>query len=296
LFKQATNVYGQTGRSANTRTIEAAIRNWNQILQTSAQVNIMNTQILLALILSGTTGAIAGYLGSLMLSKRMALMGGALGHLTLPGVALALLYDFDVSIGATLFLAFGVLIIWLLEQKTRLHLEALTAVVFSASLATAFLFLPKEEIDIALLGDVSQITLSTVLVTVIISIILFFTVHKIYSSMVLASISSDLAQTNGINLKLYNGLYLICIAVTVALGVRIVGGLMTAALLAIPACTAKNISSNLSQYTIISTIAGSLACILGVIAYAISGVPAGPLIIIASALLFMISVFKQQKR
>ena len=255
----------------------------------------MTTKILLALILSGTIGAIAGYLGSLMLSKRMALMGGALGHLTLPGVALALLYDFDVSIGATLFLVFGVLIIWLLEQKTRLHLEALTAVVFSASLATAFLFLPKEEIDIALLGDVSQISSMTVLVTVIISLLLFFTVKKIYSSMVLTSISSDLAQTSGVNLKLNNALYLICIAVTVALGVRIVGGLMTAALLAIPACTAKNISSNLSQYTMISTIAGSLACILGVIAYAILDVPAGPLIIIASALLFLVSVFKQQK-
>ena len=255
----------------------------------------MTTKILLALILSGTIGAIAGYLGSLMLSKRMALMGGALGHLTLPGVALALLYDFDVSIGATLFLVFGVLIIWLLEQKTRLHLEALTAVVFSASLATAFLFLPKEEIDIALLGDVSQITSVTVLITVIISMLLFFTVKKIYSSMVLTSISSDLAQTSGVNLKLNNALYLICIAVTVALGVRIVGGLMTAALLAIPACTAKNISSNLSQYTIISTIAGSLACVLGVIAYAILDISAGPLIIIASALLFLVSVFKQQK-
>ena len=254
----------------------------------------MTTKIFLALILSGTIGAIAGYLGSLMLSNRMALMGGALGHLPLPGVALALLYDFDVSIGATLFLAFGVLMIWLLEQKTRLHLEALTAVVFSASLATAFLFLPKEEIDIAVLGDVSQIGSSIVLVTVIISIALFFTVKKIYSSMVLASISNDLAQTSGVNLKLNNALYLICIAVTVALGVRIVGGLMTAALLAIPACTAKNISSNLSQYTIISTIAGGLACVLGVIAYAILDIPAGPLIIIASALLFLVSVVKQQ--
>ena len=255
----------------------------------------MSTKILLALILSGTIGAIAGYLGSLMLSKRMALMGGALGHLTLPGVALALLYDFDVSVGATLFLAFGVLIIWLLDQKTRLHLEALTAVVFSASLATAFLFLPKEEIDIALLGDVSQITPVTVLVTVLISIALFYTVKKIYSSMVLASISSDLAQTSGVNIKLNNALYLLCIAVTVALGVRIVGGLMTAALLAIPACTAKNISRNLSQYTVISTLAGSLACILGVIAYAILDIPAGPLIIIVSALLFLASIFKQQK-
>ncbi len=70
----------------------------------------MTTNILLALLLAGMIGAIAGYLGSLMLSKRMALMGWALGHLTMPGVALALLYDFDVSLGATLFLAFGVLI------------------------------------------------------------------------------------------------------------------------------------------------------------------------------------------
>lgn len=141
-------------------------------------MKIISTEIVLALFLSGTIGAIAGYLGSLMLSKRMALMGGALGHLTLPGVALALLYDFDISLGATLFLAFGVLIIWFLEQKTQLHLEALTAVVFSASLATSFLFLPKEDIDIALLGDVSQISSTTVLVTFIISMVLFFTVKR----------------------------------------------------------------------------------------------------------------------
>ncbi len=252
----------------------------------------MTAQIFLALILGGSIGAVAGYLGSLMLSKRMALMGGALGHLTLPGVALALLYDFDVSLGASLFLAFGVLIIWFLEQKTKLHLEALTAVVFSASLATAFLFLPEEETDIALLGDVSQISSNTVLITVVIVLGLFFTVKSIYSDMILASISPDLAQTSGINLKLSNSIYLICIAVTVALGVRIVGGLMTAALLAIPACTAKNISTNLSQYIIASTVAGSLACVLGIIIYAITDIPAGPLIIISSAILFLISLFK----
>ncbi len=255
----------------------------------------MTTKILLALILSGTIGAIAGYLGSLMLSKRMALMGGALGHLTMPGVALALLYDFDVSLGAILFLAFGVLFIWWLEQKTRLHLEALTAVIFSSSLAIAFLFLPKEEVDIALLGDLSQISSAIVLITLIISLLLFITVKKIYFSMVLASISNDLAQVNGVNLKLNNALYLVCIAVTVALGVRVVGGLMTAALLAIPACTARNISHNLSQYTMVSTIAGSLACVLGVIGYAIFNVPAGPSIIIASAILFLASVFMQKR-
>lgn len=252
----------------------------------------MLNQIFLALILGGAIGAVAGYLGSLMLTKRMALMGGALGHLTLPGVALALLYGFDVSLGALLFLAFGVSIIWFLEQKTRIHLEALTAVVFSSSLAIAFLFLPEKGTSIALLGDISQLSTAAVFITVTISLGLFWAIKSIYAELILAGISPDLAQTNGVNLKRNNVIYLVCIAITVALGVRIVGGLMTAALIAIPACTAKNMSTNLTQYKVISTIAGSLACLAGILVYALFGIPSGPAIIIASVILFLMSVFK----
>ncbi|WP_305907659.1 metal ABC transporter permease [Methylomarinum sp. Ch1-1] len=252
----------------------------------------MTGHILLALILGGAIGAVAGYLGSLMLTKRMALMGGALGHLTLPGVALALLYDFDVSLGAILFLAFGVTIIWYLEQKTRLHLEALTAVVFSGSLATAFLFLPQEETDIALLGDISQISLTTTVMAVVISLCLYAAIKSIYSELILAGISPDLAHSNGVNLKRNNILYLVCISITVALGVRIVGGLMTAALLAVPACTAKNISGSLKSYVWVSIAAGALSCVVGILIYAFFGLPVGPMIIIASVVLFLISVFK----
>jgi len=184
----------------------------------------MTKTVLLALILSGVTGALAGYLGSLMLTKRMALMGGALGHLTLPGIALALLYDFDVSLGALVFLGLGVSVIWYLEQKTHLHLEALTAVVFSTSLATAFLFLPRQEADIALLGDVSHVTVFMVLAIVTIATGIFLTARHIYSRTVLIGISPDLAASRGIDLRWHNTLYLLCVALTVALGVRIVGG------------------------------------------------------------------------
>ncbi|MBP1150114.1 MULTISPECIES: metal ABC transporter permease [Methylocaldum] len=256
----------------------------------------MSGKILLALILGGATGAVAGYLGSLMLSKRMALVGGALGHLTLPGIALALLYDFDVSIGAVLFLGFGVLLIWYLERVTRLHLEALTAVVFSTALATAFLFLPEEETDIALLGDVSRITATTAAISVAIALGIFFMVRHIYSNLVLIGISSDLAGAQGLDLRWHNAVYLICIALTVALGVRIVGGLMTAALLAIPACTARNVSRNLGQYAAISGAAGGLSALAGILAHATISVPPGPSIILASGFLFLGSVYLKVRR
>lgn len=56
------------------------------------------------------------------------------------------------------------------------------------------------------------------------SLFVFFVTKKIYSPMILAGISEDLAKTQRIPVKKYHFLYLLCIALTVALGVRIVGG------------------------------------------------------------------------
>lgn len=247
-------------------------------------------QFFLALIMGISIGAAAGYLGSLMVTKRMALMGGALGHLTLPGVALALLYNFDVSLGAILFLAIGIFFIWIFEQKTELPTEALTAIVFSTSLAIAFLFLPQGKTSMALIGDISQITILQTIITLLLSIIIFFITKKIFSKMILIGISKDLAIVQGIKIKIYNLVYLICIALMVALGVRIVGGLMTAALVAIPACTSRNLSKNLFQYSYGSLLTGALSCLIGIIFFKFTNLPAGPLIIISNSFLFLISL------
>ncbi|TET06802.1 metal ABC transporter permease [Candidatus Dependentiae bacterium] len=254
---------------------------------------ISNIQFFAVLIMGACIGGIAGYIGSLMVTKRMALMGGALGHLTLPGVSLGLLYGFDISLGALLFLGGGIFLIWLLEQRTKLPLEALTAVVFASSLAIAFLFLPEKEAYIALIGNISNIPFFAIISSVLISLIIFFIVRTIMPRLVLAGISSDLACMEGYNVSRLTLVYLVCIALVVAMGVRIVGGLMTAALVSIPACTSNNISKNLSRYCYASTLFGILSCIIGMSISLIVEIPAGPLIIITSSLFFLISlVFK----
>jgi ABC-type Mn2+/Zn2+ transport system permease subunit len=74
----------------------------------------------------------------------MAVVAGPLGHLALPGAALALVYGFSISLGAFPFVVGGILLIWLLEIRTKLQMEALTAIVFATGVAAAFLFLPIE--------------------------------------------------------------------------------------------------------------------------------------------------------
>lgn len=250
----------------------------------------MVMQFFYALTLGAFVGGLGGYIGSLMLTKRMSLIGGPLGHLALPGVAIAFAYGFDVSIGALLFLIFGTALIWFLQQQTKLPFEAITATVFASSYSIAFLFLKKGKTKSALLGDISQLSFTTVAINVLTALIVMLIVYRIYSRMILINISPDLAKTNGVNIRLYNFIYLTCIAVTIALGVRMVGGLMTAAIVAIPACTSRNITSRLHGYAFISLLAGIISCTVGIFLNTITGFDVGPMIIIVSTGLFLASV------
>jgi zinc transport system permease protein len=254
----------------------------------------MDSQFILSLITGIFIGGVAGYLGTLMLSKRMALVVGPLGHLTLPGIALALIYGFDVSLGAFPFVILGIILIWFFEMRTKLPLEALTAVVFASGVAAAFLFLPIEQAETALVGDITKVNLSEAVITAILCFLVFFIIKKIYSQMVLINISEDLAKAEKIDVKKYNFFYLGAIAVIVVLGVKMVGSLLTAALVAIPACAAKNLSKNLFQYVFLATFFGAISAFLGILLFKFAGFPAGPLIIIISASIFLISmVFKK---
>jgi len=247
-------------------------------------------QFLSSLIAGLFIGGVAGYLGTLMLSKKMALVAGPLGRLTLPGIALALIYGFDISLGAFPFVILGIILIWLFEMRTKLPMEALTAIVFASGVAIAFLFLPIEQAETALVGDITKISLKEAVITAILCLSIFFVVKKIYPQITLINISEDVAKAEKINVKKYNFLYLGAIAIIVALGVKMVGGLLTAALVAIPVCAARNLSKNLFQYTFLATFFGIISTFLGILLFKFTGFPAGPLIIMAGALIFLISM------
>jgi ABC-type Mn2+/Zn2+ transport system permease subunit len=214
--------------------------------------------------------------------------------LTLPGIALALIYGFNISLFAFLCVILGIILIWLFEIRTKLPLEALTAIVFAFGVALAFLFLPIEKAETALIGDVSKVSFLDTFITCLLCLFIFFLIKKIYFKMVLINLSEDLAKSENINVKKYNFLYLFSIALIVALGIKIVGGLLTAALVAIPAATARNLSKNLFQFSFYGTFLGILSSLLGILLFKITNFPAGPLIILVSFVLFLISlIFKK---
>ncbi|MCD6367899.1 MAG: metal ABC transporter permease [Candidatus Aenigmarchaeota archaeon] len=252
-------------------------------------------QFTLSIITTIFISSIAGYLGSLLITKRMALVGGPLGHLALPGVALALIYNFGIFLGALLSIAVGALLIWIFSLRTKLPLEALTAIVFAAGVAIGFLFLPLSNAEEALIGDITRVTLSDTLLAVFLSSILFVVINRIYPKIVLSEISEDLAKSMGIDVRKYNLIYLSSIALVAAMEVKIVGILLTAALIAIPAAASRNVSRDLTQYSFLSLIFGAVSGVIAIILFKTLKLPVGPLMILVLFSLFLISLLFVKK-
>jgi ABC-type Mn2+/Zn2+ transport system permease subunit len=189
------------------------------------------------------------------------------------------------------------LFIWLIWKRTGLPVEALTAVVFSFSLALAFFFLTTKHVKTALIGDITQVRLPMTLMSLLLCTAIFLSVKKMAPKIVLLSISRDLGKSRMIKSQVINFIYLMSVAVLIALGVRIVGGLMTAALVAIPACTSRNlIHANLYGYMFLSMAFGVLSCGIGILLYVLTGINAGPLIIIVSSVFFAGSLIFSHRR
>lgn len=244
-------------------------------------------QLILQLIVAILIGIGAGYLGSFMVLKRMSLVGDALSHVALPGIALALLWDFNPFFGAFAALFIATIGIWALERKTELPSETLVGIFFTLSLAGGLLLIPDHELLEALLGDISSVNIADLLITLVSVTAIIVIVSLINRGLIISTLSKDLAKSMNVSVDKVNFLFLIMVSLIVALGLKVAGTLLMGSLVIIPAAAAKNISASISSYVFIAALLGALASIIGIFAAGFFSIPAGPSIVLTGGLIFL---------
>ena len=236
----------------------------------------------------------AGYLGSFMVLKRMSLVGDALSHVALPGIALALLWNFNPFFGAFTVLFAAILGVWALERKTELPSETLVGIFFTLSLAVGILLVPDHELLEALFGDISSVTVADLLITFLSVAAIIVIISLIRRGLTISTLSKDLAKSMNVSVDKMNFLFLIMVSLIVAIGIKVAGTILTGSLVIIPAAAAKNISVSISKYTLLAALFGAIASIGGVFAAALWSLPPGPSIILTGGIIFLATlVFKK---
>ena len=251
----------------------------------------MLTPELQIFIAASLIAAAGGMLGSLALLRRMALVGDALSHVALPGVALGILFNLNIFAGALAFLIFGTIIIWAVEHKTKLPVDTLVGVMFTLALAIGALLTPKEDILEALFGDIANISQFDFWLASLISLAIIILLLVFYKKFTLSLISSDLALSAGYKPHILEFLFLMIFALAVAVGIKFTGALLMGSIIIIPAAASRNIARSMNQYLAISAVFGILGEVLGIFISKFYGFPPGPAFVLFAGALFLISIF-----
>ena len=254
----------------------------------------MITNMLFLLFVGALVGAASGFLGSFMVLKRMSLVGDALSHVALPGIAIALTIGINPMFGALAALVAATLGIWYLSEHSDVYPEALVGVFFTASLSIGLLLTPEPDLLEALFGNIDKIGIFDGVMVLTGAILIFVVTAAISKKLLLGVVSEDLAKSQKINVSKINLIYLLLVALVVALGVKFLGTLLTGAMVIIPAVTAKNLAKSIKSFHYLSVGFGVLSSVIGIIIAKYFGISSGPAVVLTSVIIFILSyIFKK---
>ena len=253
-----------------------------------------------ALIAGALVGFLASYYGVFVVQRGLSFLGSGLAHAAFGGIALGLLLNAEplwIAAPFTIIVAIG--IAWV-RERTELSSDTAVGIFFSVSMALGviFLFLKREYTSDAftyLFGSILAVTYKDIMITVLVVLITLFT-FPLWKRWAYASFDRELAQTDRLPVIRDDYILSVLIAITVVVAIKVVGIVLIAAFLVIPAATARLISRSFRFMTLLSVIIGIMSAIIGLFISYYVNVPSGATIILFQASLFFIAMILSSSR
>ena len=258
-------------------------------------------EFLIRAALAGLAVALAaGPLGAFVIWRRMAFFGDAVAHASILGVALALMFSMPVGLGTfAVALMVGAFVAFLIDrgQTGDAALGVLSHTALALGLVVVSL-LPGRGVNVEalLFGDVLTVTWTEVVVIWVGAVSILALLVSRWQALVLSSINEDMAVASGIRPSRERLVLTLCLALLVAIGLKIVGALLIAALLVIPAAAARNIARSPEQMAGIASLIGAASVFLGLVFSFWADSPAGPTIVTVSAVCYALGLLSARAR
>jgi zinc/manganese transport system permease protein len=238
-------------------------------------------------------------IGVLLMLRRNSLMGEALSHGILPGIAIAyLIGGVNLPIMCLGGVIAGLIVAWLsniITQKTILYEDASFTVMYVLFLALGIMILSiaKGNMNILhlLFGGVLAIDNNTLKWIIVISSISLAVFLYNYRTLILVSFDPVFARSLKINTNFYSLLFFTIVVCNLVAAYQAMGTLITLGLMMIPAVTARLISNRLSIIFCLSLILGILGSIAGLLISFHHNLPTGPTIVLVFGAIYLLTLF-----
>lgn len=255
-----------------------------------------------ALVGSVLLGITCGLLGSFIVVRKMALVGDALSHAVLPGVAMGFLWGqtkdpVAIFIGATIAGLLGTSVVSLIKQTTRLKEDAALGLVLASffavgiCLVTMIQRLPtgnKSGIDKFLFGQAAAISAGDLRLMAIVAVLSVAAIALFYKEVLVTSFDVGFARAAGFPTQwIHHGIMLL-LAFTIVVALQAVGVVLVSAMLITPAAAAYLLTDRMHWMLLLAAVFGMVAGVLGAfLSFMGNNLPTGPFMVLGASAVFV---------
>lgn len=238
---------------------------------------------------------VTGPLGCFIVWRRLAYFGDTLAHAALLGVALSFMLQFNLVLTVFSVSVLVSLALLALQKQANLSSDALLGLLSHSSLAlglVALALMTSVRFDLMglLFGDILSVSRLDVALIYAGGAVVLIILSMIWRPLFAATVSPELAKAEGLQADRAEMIFMVLMAIVIAIAMKIVGVLLITALLIIPAATARRFAVGPEQMAVFAAIFGVIASITGLFASRLWDTPSGPSIVIAALLLFLVSL------
>lgn len=256
------------------------------------QYSFMQRSLIVAILV----GLICAVVGSYLMVQRLALLGDAIGHSVLPGLAVAYGIGANIFVGAFIAGVLSTVVIAWIRTRSPIKEDAAMGIVLSSFFAlgiTLITLIQKEQkIDLNhfLFGNILAVTPEDVKTTALIAFLTLAVVFLLYKELLFYTFDPLGAQAAGLPVNLLNFGLMVLIALTVVASMKAVGVVLVLSLLIAPGATAYLLVPRLHQVMIVGALIGIVSSVSGMYLSYYQNIPSGPAIVLVVSVFFLLAL------
>lgn len=246
-------------------------------------------------------GITCGLLGSFIVVRKMALVGDALSHAVLPGVALGFLWNMSkdplaIFIGATLAGLLGAAAVSVIKQTTRLKEDTALGMVLATFFAVGICLMTmiqrlpsgnKGGLDKFLFGQAAAIGPDDLRLMAVVTGLVIVVIFVFYKEFLVTSFDEEFARATGLPVRVIHYGLMLLLAFAVVIALQAVGVVLVSAMLITPAAAAYLLTDRMSRMLLLAAIFGTLAGATGAFfSFLGPSLPTGPFMVLGATLVF----------
>lgn len=235
-------------------------------------------------------GGLCGALSTFIVLRRMSYIGHGLAHAVVGGAAVGMALGANLYIGAAVATVVSALLIDRVARRPGLYADAaigiVTTSIFAVGVAVLAIVPTRLSVEALLFGNILGVGTPDLLVAGTVGLVFAVIVGGTYRSLVFTTFDPQVAFVHGVRVERHEAVFHLLTAAVVVASVRVLGALLIAAAVVIPAATARLVTKTFGTMLIVSTVLGVVASIGGLYASYHADLPSGPSIVLVGATLF----------